>query len=75
MRKLRVCVTCYNFGKMRVIIQVCTSKCHHLEPSKGASMEQHGQQMGTLVGTRLNMDLKPQQTAEMNTVLLTAAVP
>ena len=28
-------------------------------------MEQHGQQMGTLAGTRLSMYLKPQQTAEM----------
>ena len=34
-----------------------------------ASLEQHGQQMGTLAGIRLNMCLKPQQTAEMNTPL------
>ena len=30
-------------------------------------MEQHGPQMGPLVGTRLSMCMKPQQTAEMNT--------
>ena len=29
-------------------------------------MKQHGQEMGTLGGTRLNMCLKPQQTAQMN---------
>ena len=49
------------------VIHVRTSECHHLVPSKGDSLEQHGQQMGTLAGTRLSMCLKPQQTAEMNT--------
>ena len=48
-------------------IHVCTSLCHHLASIKGASLEQHGQQRGTLSGTGLNMYLKPQQTAEMNT--------
>ena len=52
-------------GQMRVIHVHC-NLCHHLVPSKGASLEQHGQQMGTLAGTRLNMSLRPQQTAETN---------
>ena len=34
-------------------------------------MGQHGQQMGTLAGTRLNMCAKPQQTAELRTNYLT----
>ena len=29
--------------------------------------EQNGQQMASLAGTRLNICIKPQQTAEMNT--------
>ena len=41
--------------------------CHRLASSKEtSSLEQHGQQMGTLGGTRLSMCMKPQQTAEMN---------
>ena len=45
-----------------------TSERHHLVPSKGASLEQHGQQMGTLAGTKLSMCMKPHQTVEINTV-------
>ena len=56
----------FNGEAMRVI-HVHTSYCHHLVPSKGASLEQHGQQMRTLAGTRLTrLCMKPQQTAEMN---------
>ena len=50
-----------------MVIHVGASYCHYLAPSKGASLEQCGQQMGTLIGTRLSMCMKPQQTAEMNT--------